>query len=98
MPSIRSQWTAERQCASIMMAMACSIGSPWPIRTACLTARTTVGELLPDLPGDPVCGVTGFALRMEFVDHLEPECFLSAAGLAGHQHPVEPRPSSPFSG
>ncbi len=29
-PSTRSGWTAERQCASIMIAIACSIGWPWP--------------------------------------------------------------------
>src|SRR5690349_7554368 len=46
MPSTRSGCTAERQCASIMIATACSIGWPSPRRTARLTACTTVGELL----------------------------------------------------
>ncbi len=46
MPSMRSGWTAERQCASIMIAIACSIGCPSPSRTARLTACTAVGELL----------------------------------------------------
>jgi hypothetical protein len=46
MPSTRSGCTAERQWTSIMIAMACSIGCPWPMRTARLTACTAVGELL----------------------------------------------------
>src|SRR5947207_1641760 len=47
MPSMRSGWTAERQWASIMIAIACSTGWPSPRRTACLTAWTAV-------VGDPV--------------------------------------------
>src|SRR5213078_3174903 len=42
MPSMRSGWTAERQCASIMIAIACSIGCPSPMRTDRLTACTAV--------------------------------------------------------
>src|SRR5215216_1967583 len=46
MPSIRSGWTADRQCMSIMIATACSVGCPSPSWTARLTACTAVGELL----------------------------------------------------
>ena len=85
-PSMRSGWTAERQWASIMIAIACSIGCPSPSWTARLTACTAVGELLGDLLGDPLGGVHQLAGGMDLVDHAEPVRLRGGDRVAGHQH------------
>ena len=69
-----------------MIAIACSIGWPWPSCTARLTAWTAVGELLAIFSAMPSCRVHQLGCRVDLVDHAQPVGLLGGDRVAGHQH------------
>ena len=83
---MRSGWTAERQCASIMMAIACSIGWPSPSWTARLTACTAVGELLAIFSAMRMRRRHELAGGVDLVDQAELVGLAGGDRVAGHQH------------
>ena len=86
MPSTRSGWTTERQCASIMIATACSIGSPSPMRTAPSDRLHRRRRVVRDLLRDAQCRAHEIRPRIEFVDHAKPVRLVCGDWLSGHQH------------
>ena len=86
MPSTRSGWTVARQCRSIMMPIACSIGSPLPNRTERSTDCTAVGELLAMCSAYTQYCDHQFAAGVQLVDHPQSVRLLCRNSLAGHHH------------
>ena len=86
MPSTRSGWTTERQCSSIMIATACSTGSPCPHLNGTLDRLHCSGRVVSDSLRDGQRGVHQLSSGMDFVDHSESVGFLRGYRFAGHQH------------